>query len=275
MDLSELTGAFFSGALWFVPGASAADPVPPAALDLASFPEDAVQVARWRWQVIQPLLALSPVQLTEAMVIDRVRALQASMPETTTKLSQKVSRASVYRWLNAYRGSGGDLRALLPELAARGGQGKSRLEPAIDALVQSVLQENCFRAEPIGIDDLHALVAARLEAENRVRPKNQPLVLPSRSTIVRRVAALDLEDRLIAQRGRRTTKRQFRQAEQMQYPQLPYERVEIDHTHCDVIVIDAQDNLPLGRPTLTYCLDLATRYPLGYYLGLSRPVISP
>ena len=271
VDLSELTSAFFSGALWFVPSASATVPVPPAALDLASFPEDVVQVARWRWQVIQPLLALSPEQLTEAMVIDRVRAVQASMLETTTKLSQKVSRASVYRWLKAYRGSGGDLRILLPELAARGGQGKSRLKPAVDALVQSVLQENCFRAEPIGIDDLHALVAARLEAENRLRPKDQPLILPSRSTIVRRVATLDLEDRLIAQRGRRTTQRQFRQAEQMQYPQLPYERVEIDHTHCDVIVIDAQDNLPLGRPTLTFCLDLATRYPLGFYLGFEPP----
>jgi len=32
--------------------------------------------------------------------------------------------------------------------------------------------------------------------------------------------------------------------------------VEIDHTRCDSLVIDERDNLPLGRPTLTYCLDL-------------------
>jgi putative transposase len=27
----------------------------------------------------------------------------------------------------------------------------------------------------------------------------------------------------------------------------------------------------LGRLTLTYCLDTATRYPLGYYLGFEPP----
>jgi putative transposase len=36
-------------------------------------------------------------------------------------------------------------------------------------------------------------------------------------------------------------------------------------------VIDDQDDLPLGRLTLTYCLDMATRYPLGYYLGFEPP----
>ena len=37
------------------------------------------------------------------------------------------------------------------------------------------------------------------------------------------------------------------------------------------MVIDDRDDLPLGRLTLTYCLDTATRYPLGYYLGFEPP----
>jgi putative transposase len=52
---------------------------------------------------------------------------------------------------------------------------------------------------------------------------------------------------------------------------LPLERVEIDHTRSDLVVIDDRDDLPLGRLTLTYCLDTATRYPLGYYLGFEPP----
>ena len=36
-------------------------------------------------------------------------------------------------------------------------------------------------------------------------------------------------------------------------------------------MIDDRDNLPLGRLTLTHCLDTATRYPLGYYLGFEPP----
>lgn len=58
---------------------------------------------------------------------------------------------------------------------------------------------------------------------------------------------------------------------QTPYPNLPLERVEIDHTRSDLVVIDDRDNLPLGRLTLTYCMDTATRYPLGYYLGFEPP----
>jgi len=39
----------------------------------------------------------------------------------------------------------------------------------------------------------------------------------------------------------------------------------------DLIVIDDEDGLPLGRMTLTYCLDMATRYPLGLYMGFEPP----
>jgi putative transposase len=53
------------------------------------------------------------------------------------------------------------------------------------------------------------------------------------------------------------------------------EQVEIDHTKADLIVIDETDHLPLGRFTLTYCLDLCTRYPLGFYLGFEPPGYYP
>jgi putative transposase len=49
------------------------------------------------------------------------------------------------------------------------------------------------------------------------------------------------------------------------------ERVEIDHTLTDVVIVDDEDNLPLGRLTYTSCLDTATRYPLGHYIGFEPP----
>jgi len=73
-----------------------------------------------------------------------------------------------------------------------------------------------------------------------------------------------------AQSARRET-RAVKQYSQTPYPDVPLERVEIDHTRADLVVIDDRDNLPLGRLTLTYCLDTATRYPLGYYLGFEPP----
>ena len=270
-DMAVLIQEFFAGNLWFVEKDTGIKNGTSVGLDLSCYPEEEVKVARWRLQVIQPILALPPDQQTEKAVIEHVQRVRANIPDKSKKLSQSVSRATVYRWLKAYRCSGNDLRSLLPQLEARGGSGKSRLDPEVDSLVQTVLKENCFRAEPIGMDDLVALIAVRIEEENRLRHKDHLIALPSRSTIARRIEALDIEEKLAAQHGRRTTARKFRQADQMLYPNRPYERVEIDHTRCDVIVIDERDNLPIGRPILTYCLDLATRYPLGFYLGFEPP----
>lgn len=271
-DWNELVQALFSGHLYFESDVRGqASRQPQATLELPDYPAQWVEVARWRWRVIEPLLKIPAAQLTKAQVKERVDAVKAARPTGAAGLTTAASCASIYRWLEVYRRSGQDLRALLPQLATRGGPGRGRLPSEANALIQGLLKEQCFQPEAVGIDEVTHLIAARLEEENQLRPAPEKLTMPSRSTIARRIADLDLAERFRARQGRRAAKREFAQAEQMTYPELPYERVEIDHTRCDVLVIDERDNLPLGRPTLTHCLDLATRYPLGYYLGFEPP----
>ena len=114
-------------------------------------------------------------------------------------------------------------------------------------------------------------LAVRLAEENRVRAPQDQLALPSRATLARRIATSNLSQEQSQRRSQRTAKSAATQYGQTPYPDWPLERVEIDHTRTDLIVIDDRDNLPLGRLTLTYCLDTATRYPLGYYLGFEPP----
>jgi putative transposase len=267
---SELVTALFAGEVIFSnqPDSHHREKLAP---DLASFSADAVAVAHWRLQVIEPLLRLSEKEVTSTRVKQRVEEVRKNNPDESTKLRLAVSRASIYRWINAYRRSGNDIRTLLPKLGTRGGTGKSRLKQETTAIVDAILKAQCFRPEKVGLDDVLGLIAAKTEAENRLRSPGDPLPMPSRATLARRIEALDRQEIVEAQQGKRTASRKFAQIEKMQYPQLPYERVEIDHTRCDLLVIDEGDNLPLGRPTLTYCIDLATRYPLGYYLGFEPP----
>src|SRR5205085_8421023 len=49
------------------------------------------------------------------------------------------------------------------------------------------------------------------------------------------------------------------------------ERVEIDHTVLDLFLVDEEDRLPIGRPTLTFALDVYSRYPVGCYVGFENP----
>ena len=270
LETSTLVKALFSGDLVFENKGDTCQQrksIP----DLSCYPSEAVEAARWRLKVIEPLLSLPEGDVTRDLVQERVKALENAVDDIVPSLKTAVSRASVYRWLKAYQRSGHDIRALLPKLETRGGSGKSRLSPELNALVDAVLKAQCYRPEKIALDDLVALIAARIEDENRLRSKDDPLQLPSRATVARRIEALNIQEIVAARQGKRTVRRLFAQADKMNYPQLPYERVEIDHTRCDLVVIDERDNLPLGRPTLTYALDMATRYPLGYYLGFEPP----
>jgi len=47
--------------------------------------------------------------------------------------------------------------------------------------------------------------------------------------------------------------------------------VEIDHTPLDLIVVDLDDRLPLGRPTMTLAVDVFSGFPVGLYVGFERP----
>jgi transposase InsO family protein len=49
---------------------------------------------------------------------------------------------------------------------------------------------------------------------------------------------------------------------------LPLERVQIDHTRIDVVVVNEGDRLPIGRPWLTLAIDVASRVVLGFSVSL-------
>ena len=45
----------------------------------------------------------------------------------------------------------------------------------------------------------------------------------------------------------------------------------MDHTPSDIIVVDDNSMMPLGRPTITSALDEHTRCPMGFYAGFEPP----
>jgi putative transposase len=239
-------------------------------LDLADCPEKLVTIARYRLEVIRSLLEME--KCTRQTVATRVQEVKAAQRESNEPgLQSSISVASVYRWISDYTRSGNDLRALIPAVHRRGGKGESRLETEVQVLLDAVIRDKCYAREKVSIDDVRDELAVRVTQENRLRPQPGKLAMPSKSTLARRIRNLDTRERLAARQGKRAAKRALSQYGRTEYPTLPLERVEIDHTKSDLIVIDDRDNLPLGRLTLTYCLDLATRYPLGYYLGFEPP----
>ena len=268
--LAQLVEALFAGELRFTGNTPSAEQAATDYVDLSDCPQRLRAIAEYRLEVIQPLLELAPHQRKKAIKMC-IRSLKTARDDNERSLSTALSVASIYRWIDEYTASGGDIRSLIADTGKRGGVKQSRLEPETDAIIQDVIETHYLTREKRTIDYLHREVAVRVEEENQVRVPAERLKTPSRSTIARRIDALDEEKKLIAQRGKKAAKRELSHYGETAYPVLPLERVEIDHTRADIVVIDDQDLLPLGRLTLTYCLDTATRYPLGYYLGFEPP----
>ena len=264
-----LVEAFFRAELYFVrkagsPAEGSPTSPPGTGLPLSDYPAHLVAIARYRLEIIRPLLDTQ--ERTAQVVRARCQEVKAAQePASGAALQNAVSISAVYRWMQAYTQSGQDVRALIPSVRARGGKEKSRLRSEVETLAEMVIQEKCSAREQVTIDDVRNELAVRLEEENRVRPASEQLPLPSRATLARRIQGSGLKP------GRAGTPNKDRQYQQTPYPGIPLERVEIDHTRSDLVVIDDRDNLPLGRMTLTYSLDTATRYPLGYYLGFEPP----
>lgn len=266
VPVGQLVEALFADELQFVGEGRLAKPALKSDyIDLSDCPEALRAVAEYRLEVIRPLLRLPPCERKKAIQA-RARGFKGRRRDNERDPDTAVSAASLYRWIAAYTGSGGDIRALIPNTDKRGGKQKPRLEAEVEAIVTAVIDDLCDVREKRTIDYLHREIAVRIDEENQHRPAGERLTLPSRATIGRRVVALD-----VVKRGGRLAEQELTQYGATEYPTIPLERAEIDHTRSDIIVIDEADFLPLGRLTLTYCLDTATRYPLGYYLGFEPP----
>jgi putative transposase len=52
---------------------------------------------------------------------------------------------------------------------------------------------------------------------------------------------------------------------------FPMDLIQIDHTLADVILVDQEHRLPIGRPWLTLAIDVASRMVAGFHVALDPP----
>jgi putative transposase len=90
-------------------------------------------------------------------------------------------------------------------------------------------------------------------------------------TIYREIARLSPSEVMAARYSKRRADMEFRVSMTGPVTAHALERVVMDHTPSDLVVVDDNSILPLGRPTLTMALDEHTRCPMGFYAGFEPP----
>jgi putative transposase len=185
--------------------------------------------------------------------------LQHECMHATSSLLTKVSAASVYRWSRMFESAGHDERSLAPDVAKRGNAGVPRLDDARETIIEEAMKTCASNGEIVTIDDVTNEAARVIAIRNAGLPSKDHLRQPHRSTVARRLTAQERDN------GDRD--KSDRQYGKTPYPLMPLEEAEMDGTRTDFLVLDDRDDLPLGRLYSMWCLDRATRYPLGYYSG--------
>ncbi len=222
----------------------ATKPEPTRALD--SLPEDDLAEAKRRFAIIKPL----------------VRCERRSQEDVKRVAEQHgVGLSTLYRWIKTY-----ESRRLVSDLAPRrkGRPMPKRLDAAIEAVIDSVIKDLYLTKQKATGEEVI------LEVHRRCRAAK--LAKPASSTIRKRLRAIDPREKVLKREGRKAAHDKFGRVKG-EFPgaDSPLAVVQIDHTLLDIIVLDEEMRLPIGRPWLTLAIDVFSRMVVGYHLSLDHP----
>jgi putative transposase len=228
--------------------------------------------------------AVSPAELEMAKLRRSYVLAVLNMPNTRERLEKAIHDAwtklrspktppgyvSVYRWKVKFLKSKGDIRALAANIRSRGNR-QARYPSAVIEICEQSISAKYLNRVRNSIQQTLEDALRRVKKENELRPACDALPLPTRRLIAHMIADIPPFDKYSARYGHDAAIREFRSVHGHSVAQAPLERAEIDHTLLDLMVVDDQSGLPLGRPWVTACIDSHTRCILGIYIGFNPP----
>jgi len=118
---------------------------------------------------------------------------------------------------------------------------------------------------------LSGVIRQVAEAIGDANPPERKLQWPSLRTIYRAIARLDDYEVTARRHGKRIADLKYHVVKEAPKPTRPLERVEIDHTKLDIMILDDATGALAGRPWLTLAVDVHTRMPVGFHISYSDP----
>ncbi|MFD2272607.1 helix-turn-helix domain-containing protein [Undibacterium arcticum] len=138
--------------------------------------------------------------------------------------------------------------------------GSSRLSPEQEAIIDKVIGRLARGAAKLRVIDVVEEIAQRCRIEN--------VSTPSRPSIDRRLHRLTPA---LVVRRKVEDDRQTSTATGTFVVRKPFDVVQIDHTKCDLFVVDDLYRTSIGRPWLSVAMDVATRAVLAILVTFEPP----
>jgi putative transposase len=218
--------------------------------------------------------------------MEYVKALQAAhvtrgQRSRIAKLTQHVARrreeaapgtSAVMRWARLYQLSHFNPLALLDgkKVAER----SRRLAQPVEDAIARVLREQYYTKARHTLRHAHDCVQRELKnlASSGAISAEQASI--SYATLHRRTQDIDQYRRISSREGEARARMVCRTSIDGGHASYPMQRVEIDHTMLNWVVICDRTGLPLGRPMLTIAVDAFSSYIVGMYLSFYGPGVT-
>lgn len=176
--------------------------------------------------------------------------------------NKDIGRATLYRWFRIYKATGAVTSLISKQ---RGWQeGNSRLTPEQDKIINVVIQE--YYLSPQRLSQYEVFEQIKIVCSQKNIPK------PTINSVRKRIQGLSTKAVLYGRGQPKKAKDKFSpKAGKFPNVSYPLDVIQIDHTRVDLILVDDVNRQPIGRPWVTFAIDVYSRIILGYYLSLDAP----
>ncbi len=272
---SELLRLYEKGQLKFADLFSqAAEPdpgMPPGAMGraLQDFPEAVRIKAVRKWKYLKAICPEGRIVMSRANLAALLKNLA---PEIEGRPStQPPSTRSFYRWYRTWVKARMDVRALVDRWDLRG----RKPDMAYPLQLVTIITEGI---ETFYFSDQRQTKAALLDwihhetnLVNRTLPPEDGLPKVSMRTVNKFLGQYDRYHILKARYGERYARQSVQTFGSGPKTERPLQRVEVDHTPLDVLVVDERTQLILGRPWITVMIDHYSRMVIGMHITFRKP----
>lgn len=202
------------------------------------------------------------------------RRYEAILPLLEKNLSRKdsveyskiigIHFTTLYRWQERYKSTGTILGLISNKVGAK--KGNTRLNNEIEILIKRIIDNYYLTIQKPSIQSVVDKVLAECKRMN--------IIAPHSNTIRNRIESITEYEKLKKQGSKGIARTKYEPAPNKFEAAYPLQLIEIDHTPCDIILVDDEHRLPIGRPWITVAIDIYSRMIVGYYLSMNAPSVT-
>ncbi|MBB3214410.1 putative transposase [Herbaspirillum sp. Sphag1AN] len=232
--------------------------------DLSSFSQKHQDVAKRRFAYLCERAAVEGSSL-------RLPALESPIvpipPEQNSESTgPKPHRTTLYRW-RIRLSAGKDIVSLVDRRVRAGRKRNAVLYRYFEDALNSVY----LTPQKTTKVAVYEEVRRQIDRFNKSQPESARLKAPSRATIFNWLGELDTYLVDVSRLGKPAADRLHRRSIGSAPPCKIMERIEIDHSPIDAMIVDKATMIAIGRPWITLACCRATRAILGFYVTFNAP----